>query len=457
MRSDVAALPIDLYRVAVGILSSVYFVRLLREFSDFTANSGLLDHELCQRVLWFSRLNIWQAGVSDSLIGFTLWLGLAASLALTAGWRPRAAALTAWIVAVTHFRWNMLVANLDDSAMHLLLFWCTLLPTGHTLVGRQWKEEWRGLRLNGLTTRLFYANLFLYYLVTGLTKYGSELWRGGCALYIAVQLPISHTSGFWSPADLSYLAPLNYATMVIEPLLPFLVLLPRNHPVKWVGGAVWFGLHTGIASLLGIPYANIGQILALILVFQGEIGDRLRQGAPAHRETDFAENSAGKVATAYLIAFALAMSKGVPGLGQTYRAAFAVEWTMGMAQEYHLFDWIDRLNLHMRDVVALEDGTPLPEPLFPVGVRSYLIEGYIYGLNWMPLARGLQGELQIATIQRALDRYARRHPELAGKRLIWQMAVQRMSIDNLALDQPRLRPIAIATLEQNKANVEKLY
>ena len=319
MRSDVAALPIDLYRIAVGILSSFYFVRLLREYSDFTSYSGLLDHELCQRVLWFTRLNLWQAGVPDGLVAASLFLGLGSTLALTLGWRPRPAALTAWVVAVTHFRWNMLVANLDDSGIQLILFWCILLPTGHTLVGRKWNEDWRAIRLNGLTVRLFYANLFLYYLVTGLTKYGSDLWRGGYALYIALQLPISNTSGWWTPADLSYLAPLNYSTMVIEPLLPFLVLLPRNHPLKWLGGAVWFSLHTGIAALLGIAYANVGQILALILIFQGEIGDRFARAAqessrkagatplelpPRSRpQVDFAENSSSRVALAYLIVF----------------------------------------------------------------------------------------------------------------------------------------------------------
>ena len=51
-----SALPLDLFRVLVGLLGVGYFVRTLREIPDFGALDGLIDHSLQRRLLPFARM-----------------------------------------------------------------------------------------------------------------------------------------------------------------------------------------------------------------------------------------------------------------------------------------------------------------------------------------------------------------------------------------------------------------
>ena len=52
----VDALPIDLFRVCVGLVLLVYFVRTLLEVKDFSGPDGLLDHSLILKMYFTEKI-----------------------------------------------------------------------------------------------------------------------------------------------------------------------------------------------------------------------------------------------------------------------------------------------------------------------------------------------------------------------------------------------------------------
>ena len=165
--NEVEALPVDLYRVLMGVLVTLYYVRLLCEFPEFTAFDGYLDHELSLRIFFFAGgVNLFQPWLPAGVHLLWLLLGLAATVGVVLGYRVKLCALIALLVAVSDFRWNFPVANLDDTSMQLGLLWILLLPTGRTLIFSQALRDpagvwgrWAAVRVPSTTVWAFQANL----------------------------------------------------------------------------------------------------------------------------------------------------------------------------------------------------------------------------------------------------------------------------------------------------------
>lgn len=445
--SPVSALVVDLFRVAVGLLVLVYYGRLFLEFSDYTSEHGLLDHALHRQLFWFTELTLFYPGSSDLYKLGLLALGAFGTLMLTVGWYPKVGAVISWIIVVSVHRWNFAVINVDDSSITLLLWWILFLPIGHCLTYRtkSWKEE-AAYRVNGFFVRAFFANLFIYYLTAGLTKLWSPLWREGLALYVILKLPLARTNAWWDLGDLPFLWMGNHFTLIFEPLFPFLVLFPKNHPLKWVGGALLVGFHLAIPASIGVPYANFALILAMILVFHRELDDRfLRRAGPPRPPVLLSwrppAGTRGLILT-YLTVLSLAMSKGIPGIGVTYEPAMATLYLGGVAQEYHLFDWIDRFNwwVQHRVEVQPEQGEPFdlePSALFPATVRGFIVQSYLLPMRWMRVPRPLTGEMRNSVLQRSAERLVAQQRARLGTagRVTVDTLVARLDRDNLDLEK----------------------
>jgi hypothetical protein len=50
------ALPVDVFRILVGLLSAVYFLQLYTQVSDFSSPDGLIDHKLIRQLFWYTRI-----------------------------------------------------------------------------------------------------------------------------------------------------------------------------------------------------------------------------------------------------------------------------------------------------------------------------------------------------------------------------------------------------------------
>ena len=442
------ALPLDLFRVSVGAVLFLYFLNTFLEVSDLSAADGLIDHGLTKEIFWFTSIGLFQEGMSPWMFQAVYLLGCFCACALIVGYRVRIFALVAYVIAVCAYRWNFLVMYVDDSIMHLLLFWMLLLPVGRTLVLREWLSDksvawqrWKETKVPGITVRCFLWNLALIYLVAGVWKWTSPMWRSGDALYVILKLPISLAPDFWKPEHMGIVKLFNYGALVLEPLFPLIFILPKRNRFKYALLVALLAFHLGTLATLQIPFANIACIAAMIIPFGGELMDRF-QGKSAVTIATFVPGRigfSGVFAIAFVTVLTLAMvsSAVLPrwrmptrhefqdaaavrevqhraeGLGTLQATFFSSLWIVGIAQQYQLFNWIEERNFHPHYRVAeVRDGTLVreidPAELFPTSTRGVLLQFYLQGITWMKIPPDRQEELRVSLHHRFAGRFCRR-------------------------------------------------
>jgi hypothetical protein len=448
----VPALPVDLLRVLVGLLALVWFLQILRESGDFANPNGLIDHELVQELFWYTRISLFQPGISLAVLQLVFAAACVGCVLLVAGVRPRLTAVFLYLVAVSTYRWNFPVIYVDDSIMHLVLFWMILLPTGRTLTvrglvarRRSALEAWSGEWVPGLAVRCFLANAALVYLVADAWKWTSPKWREGSALQTALEMPISRAPDFWGPESAQVLALATWLTLVLEPLLPLMFVLPTGHPVKWALLVMAVGFHLGIATTMKIPYANLALIAVGAVAFREEIAAALARGLPrpGPPSTLRRVGPAGLAAASFVVLLALAMAgegavsswRSAPRIepGQSdaregflrtgHNPLYAPLWMIGIAQSYRLFDWVDDRNWDIRyEVVVVEpDGrrdSVNPDALFPMTTHNLLLQSYMHGVTWGRVAAPRADELKESLVTRYADRYCR-NARPTGRVEVW--------------------------------------
>jgi len=430
VEKETPALPVDIYRTLIGLLALVYFAGLHQEWSLYTARDGYLDHDLIREIFWFTRLTLYQPWLPERLHYLFFLSGWLACLGVVLGWRPRVCAFWAWLVGTSHMRWNFPVCYLDDNSMLMGLFWCALLPTGTTLVWWRWPWDWRAWRQSlvlGGVCRVFVANLALAYWVTGLTKLTCSYWRDGIALYCALQLNICQTQGWWGLGSIPVLKFFNYSAVVVECALPLAFLLRPGHVLRLLALVLAIGLHGGIMLTIGVRYANSCWILSWLVVLREDLA--VAWGW-ARSQAVRATRLATRYAVVVVSCIALSMSEGVPGLGDAYGLGFALQWSLGLSQEYHLFDWIDRFNFVVREKSTL-DGQPLSRP-YPPGLRGFLLQSYLLDMRWMRLPRGQVGQWQRSLKERLALQLARR---VQKGEVVLASEVTRVTPDNLNMQR----------------------
>ena len=458
------AIPLDIFRILAGLLSLVYFLHLYAQVGDFSSPDGLIDHKLIRELFWYTRVGFFGPGMTADAFRFVFLVGAAGACALVVGYRVRATAVVLFLIAVSAYRWNFLVIYVDDAIMHLVLFWLILLPAGKTLVLSEWRrdrraalERWKRELVPGGTVRCFLVNLALVYLVAGLWKWTSPMWRDGSALYAALRMPISYAQDFWQPQHLPVLRLANWGAMILEPLLPLMLVLRPNSRIKWGLLAGCVGFHLGIVATMRIPYANLACLAAAPIVFRHEIMSWLGQLRPISSQLCTVRCWYTRSAIAFITVLALAMAgeASIPAwrfanrksdqqatmiAGGASRVAFSSSvvhrepvidgrvgflksehnifyaplWFVGIAQSYRLFDWIDDRNFHPRfDVTArFADGRSAkidPQEMFPATLRGVLLQGYLLDLTWGRVPRNRAAEFKSGLSQRFANRFCRLH------------------------------------------------
>ena len=280
----VDALPIDLFRICVGVVMLAYFIRTFCEVADFSGPDGLLDHELILKMYWFTEIGIFRPWMGAEWFYAAFGIAIACCIPLILGYRVKLFSVVLYVIAVSTYRRNFIVMYVDDAIMHLLLFWMLVLPVGRTMVLSEWLKDrgnawskWKDVTVPGAALRCFFWNLILLYLVAGLWKWTSPMWLNGTALYVVFKLPVSYFHEFWNANHMPLLKVFNYGTLVLEPLVPLMFFLRRGSRLKYVLLAAFIGLHVLSALTLNIPFANIACAATAILMFREEIMAFLRR------------------------------------------------------------------------------------------------------------------------------------------------------------------------------------
>lgn len=459
MAAPVYALPLDLLRIGGGTVLFVYFCHAWRQASDFSAPDGLIDHRLCARLFPPTRWSLFQPGMPGWAPRAAFACACLASLAVVAGFHPRAAAAFLFVVAASTYRWNVLVAYLDDCLVHVLCLWLALLPVGTTLAAPDLFSGGSAHGTGGLAAtvagdapRAFMANMALVYVVAGLYKFASPMWRGGSAMHAALKMPVARFPGFWTLRHRGLLRATTWAALVLEPLFALVFVLPAGSALKGLlaAGAVIF--HGGIAATLKIPYANAAMLAALPLAF----GPEIMQGGLGLPAPDAGTSSGGATAEgvagfalvgALAVMFAWEAARNRMKLGRPWsggRWANPVRsllWWAGVFQSYRLFDWVDDRNYHVRYEVRRLDservGTGDPGDLFPRSMRHLLLQSYLIGNVWLQMNPEVLEQVRGSLLARHARRFARRHPDAGVVEAF--AVVQRVTPDNLDLTRGERR------------------
>ena len=447
--APVHAVPLDLLRIWAGGIVFVYFLQAYRQASDFSDPDGLIDHRLCAKLLPAVRWSLFQPGMPGWVFRAVYLCACAAAVLVALGIHPRACAAFLFAAAVSTYRWNVLVAYLDDSIVHIACLWLVLLPIGHTLAPGT--GGGLGTTVPGAAPRAFMANMALIYLVAGAYKFTSPMWRNGTAMHAALRMPIARTPDFWTVPRRSVLRFVNYAALVLEPLFGLVFVLPSHSLGKWflAGCAVVF--HLGIVATLKIPYANLLMLGALPVAFGPEIASATA-GSPAPTGPPTAPFPVAldpaAVVALVLVAALVAMcaweaaaqwrpvSKPYSARGWANPLRSAM-WLAGVFQSYRLFDWVDARNYHVRyELWRTTSGSKKRQALdastlFDDTMRHLLLQSYLFGNVWLQMGPEALATVREAILARYAARYARSHPNAGTIEAF--ATVQRVTADNLDL------------------------
>jgi hypothetical protein len=442
------ALPLDIFRALVGAVELVFFISLIRELPDFSSPGGLIDHQFSAALFPFTRYTLVPANAGSSILALLFLFGCVCCCALIVGYRPKLAAGIAYAILVSTYRRNFLVMYVDDSIVHLMLFWLLLLPIGRTLNLRDWFthgshawQRWQRESVPGGTLRCFVWNVALVYIVSGLWKWTSPMWRDGAAVYTVFKMPIAYQFEFWGPQHFTILAGLNYLTLVMEPVFPFLTFWRRGHPVKYALAAGAAGFHLIMLATLMIPFANLACLAALVILLRSEVSNWLGAipSQAAIRCTRTAMLSA--IALVFTIVLTSAMLSEAaapewrgpavdstagdrPVLGIVNPGARIMEhvhdgllkllWAAGIAQEYQLFNWIDYRNFRFDYQIWEHRSDFAPQrieasAMFPMNLRGLLLQSYLHGVTWTSIPADRLTVLKETLSERLARRYCRRY------------------------------------------------
>ena len=472
LATPLPALPLDIARILIGGVLFFYFLNALRQTRDFSDPGGLIDHRLTARLLPPTRISLFQPGMPGVLLRAVHLLACAAALLVVVGHHPRAAALFLFLAAVSTYRWNVLVAYLDDAMIHIFCLWLVLLPVGSTLtlpaiVAHGWSAataDWLTATVPGAAPRVFLANMALVYVVAGAYKFTSPMWRDGSAMHAALRMPIARAPGFWTLRWRTPLRLVTRAALFMEPLFALVFVLPAGSLLKWplLAGAVVF--HLGIALTLKIPYSNAVMLAAMVIPFGPEIMRGVLGVAPpvGAAAAGLAPLEWAAIVLVALIAVNLVWEAANTGLRLRERyssagwdnPARALLWTAGVFQSYRLFDWVDERNHHVRfEATAIAgDGvaTPLdPDALFPRTMRHLLLQSYLVGNIWLRMSPDKLEAVRRSLLERHARRYARAHPDAGTIDVV--AIVQRVTEDNLELTRGERRPLMRFTCRDGEA------
>jgi hypothetical protein len=410
--SPVYALPLDIFRILFGFVSFFYFLHIYHQRHSFSNPDGLIDHKFFYSLFPYTRISLFQLWMKPIFFQVIFLVACFASLLLVLGIQVKMVTIFLFLITVSTYRWNFIIAGIDDAIMLISSFWIVLLPLGDTLVVTDWLvnpsvslELWQTMTVSGATIRLFLINLAIIYITAGLWKWTSPMWRSGIAVYVSQKIAFSRFGHHLNSNHLPLLKIANYFVLVCEPLFPLMFILPTNSPIKWLFLISIIGFHMGIIITLKVPFANLVMLGGTVLAFRDEIMQFILGELPPTSnlqpigQLGFIELLATFLVTciilmnlidiAITLKIALSNPKDAVRIAGSYsNPMYAILWAIGIAQSYHLFDGIDEGNYHTTyEVLEVSDENAsyrtLPQTFFASSMRDSLLQSYLHGNFWL--------------------------------------------------------------------------
>jgi hypothetical protein len=105
--------------------------------------------------------------------------------------------------------------------------------------------------------------------------------------------------------------------------------------------------------------------------------------------------------------------EAVEGLGPVQKTFFSFLWSVGIAQQYQLFNWIDERNYSVRYEAAEYEGDKVArmldaDTIFLPSTRGRILQCYLHGVTWMQVQRQRQTELRRSLFTRQARKVCQR-------------------------------------------------
>lgn len=249
-----------LFRVALALVLIVNVLNRLPDAALFYGDDGVLPRSSLGPAPVHLRL-FFVAGTASWAIALLLVLFVAAALLLV-GWQTRLAQVVCWwLLACLHQR-NGQVLQAGDYLLGLMLFWSLFVPLGARAsldaVLRHRAARLRGespplvaTRVYGGGTVALYLQLAVVYFVTGTAKLHTAHWARGVGVYQALSADVFATRlGLQLYQHWWAMVVLTYATLLLEILGPFLLLVTRPHRLRTALVLSFIAFHAGLAATM---------------------------------------------------------------------------------------------------------------------------------------------------------------------------------------------------------------
>lgn len=397
------ALPLDIFRVIFGVLCITYFYSLFQDIPDFSSQNGLINHDYFIKHWWYLKINLIPADPSDLYFRILLGSATLLSFLLVFGIYPRLVSFLLFLTASTVQKWNFSVIYVDDVAMHLVLFWLILLPSGSTLGLREYLKNgssswklWANKKIPDIGIKLFLLNICWIYFYAGMEKLFSEMWYTGFALYPILLIPISRVSEFIKPEHLEIIRIATYSSLLVEVILPFFLLMRKGTWLKYFGLLMMVSFHVFIIATLRIPFANIAMMGSAILFFREELMDLIHKYTEkiVVPEKIRKMNYSAVFAIIFFLLVITSTTRHIPYVKVIADVPTQILWVGGVMQNYQLFDWINRFNFKIeKEEFFIPAGTSKKVRLnhkdfLPDSVRYNLFQLRFYDVKWILTVRG---------------------------------------------------------------------
>ncbi|WP_166355452.1 HTTM domain-containing protein [Phytoactinopolyspora limicola] len=221
---------------------------------------------------------------SESTVEFTvkyLCLGVVAALFMF-GWRVRVITPLLLLMLAGLMRLNPIATDAGDNLIRILLLFMCFADTGAHLsldarrraergeparAGLRWQwPAWPGVLFHNIALVAIAGQVFVVYLVSGLSKVRGSMWQEGVGLYYPLRIgqyeawpalnELVYTSGLFVTIG-------SYVTVFVQVFFPLLLLRRGTRIVALI---LVFFMHVGIAVTMALPWFSLA-ILAADAIF----------------------------------------------------------------------------------------------------------------------------------------------------------------------------------------------
>lgn len=220
-------------------------------------------------------------GTGDSTTVFTIKYLLLAAVAVlfTLGWRARVVTPVLLLMLASLMRLNPIATDAGDNLIRITLLFMCLADTSsrwsldarrrgrqmdeRRAPGRGWRwPAWPGVLFHNIALIGIAGQVFVVYVVSGLSKVQGSMWQEGVGLYYPLR--IGQYEAWPGLNELIYSSGLfvavgSYVTVFVQVFFPLLLM---RRGTRIVALLLVFGMHVGIAVTMALPWFSLAIMAA---------------------------------------------------------------------------------------------------------------------------------------------------------------------------------------------------